>query len=80
MLKGYNIVGDGTPAALIPMLTGKHEQELPNTLKNVNESVQVDKAYPFVWRNFSDVLDYATMYNEDWPNVGEYLIPVMNTV
>ncbi|CAG5127274.1 unnamed protein product [Candidula unifasciata] len=27
--QGYNIMGDGTPAALLPILTGKHEQELP---------------------------------------------------
>jgi hypothetical protein len=28
-LEGYNIVGDGTPAALLPILTGKMEEELP---------------------------------------------------
>jgi hypothetical protein len=25
----FNIVGDGTPAALIPLFTGKTEEELP---------------------------------------------------
>lgn len=74
ILTGYNIVGDGTPAALIPMLTGRHEEELPTTLKNAADSVEVDKAYPFVWQNFSDVLDYATMYNEDWPHVGRTIL------
>ncbi|CAF4432209.1 unnamed protein product, partial [Rotaria magnacalcarata] len=29
VMKGYNIVGDGTPAALLPILTGKTERELP---------------------------------------------------
>ncbi|KAJ8983434.1 hypothetical protein NQ317_005899 [Molorchus minor] len=33
ILKGYNIVGDGTPQALIPILTGKTELELPDTRK-----------------------------------------------
>jgi hypothetical protein len=38
LLKGYNIVGDGTPAALIPIYTGQTEEELPNVLKNIEES------------------------------------------
>lgn len=70
VLKGYNIVGDGTPAALIPILTGRHEEELPNTLKGVKHAVHCDKAYPFVWKNFTERMNYATMYNEDWPKVG----------
>ena len=28
VLKGYNIVGDGTPQNLLPILTGKKETEL----------------------------------------------------
>lgn len=31
ILNGYNIVGDGTPQAFIPMLTAQTEEELPLT-------------------------------------------------
>ena len=71
VLNGYNIVGDGTPAALIPILTGKHEEELPNVLKGVPGSTTVDKAFPFIWKNFKKELQYATLYNEDWPKTGK---------
>ncbi|KOB72244.1 Uncharacterized protein OBRU01_12570, partial [Operophtera brumata] len=33
VMNGYNIVGDGTPAALFPILTGKTELELPDFRK-----------------------------------------------
>ena len=71
VLSGYNIVGDGTPAALIPILTGKHESELPNTLKSAKRGLYVDVAYPFIWKVFEEKLNYATLYNEDWPNSGK---------
>jgi hypothetical protein len=70
VLNGYNIVGDGTPAALIPILTGKHEHELPNANKG---SEFVDRAYPLVWKEFEQRLGYATMFNEDWPLIGKKL-------
>lgn len=31
IIAGYNIVGDGTPQAFIPILTGATEEELPLT-------------------------------------------------
>ena len=43
ILNGYNIVGDGTPAALIPILTSYHEHELPNTIKETSNSNFVDE-------------------------------------
>lgn len=43
ILNGFNIVGDGTPAALIPILTGKHEHELPNTIKKTPNTSFVDQ-------------------------------------
>ncbi len=72
VLNGYNIVGDGTPAAIIPILTSKHEQELPNVLKGTSNASYVDEVYPFVWRDFERELNYATLYNEDWPHVGVF--------
>jgi hypothetical protein len=35
VLNGYNIVGDGTPQALIPIFTGNTELELRKTLKRL---------------------------------------------
>ncbi|CAG5128739.1 unnamed protein product [Candidula unifasciata] len=51
-LEGYNILGDGTPAALFPILTGKLEQELPEARRNVEGAKPVDD-FPWLWRNFS---------------------------
>lgn len=72
VLNGYNIVGDGTPAALIPILTSKMEHELPNTLRNTIDAHYVDKVYPFLWTNFSEQLGYETMFAEDYPSVGTF--------
>jgi hypothetical protein len=75
VLNSYNIVGDGTPAALIPMLTSKHEHELPDTNKYTIDAKFVDEAYPFIWNDFNSVLGYATMFAEDWPSSGTlYLV------
>ena len=68
----YNIVGDGTPAALIPILTSKHENELPNTIRATPNVNYVDEAYPFIWRNFSEYLNYSTLFLEDWPWFGTF--------
>ncbi|CAF0882063.1 unnamed protein product [Brachionus calyciflorus] len=72
ILHRYNIVGDGTPAALIPILTSKHEHELPNTIKNSANFKFVDEAYPFIWNNFKNDLNYTTLFGEDWPHVGTF--------
>ena len=34
ILHGQSILGDGTPACMIPLLTGKTEEELPSALKS----------------------------------------------
>ncbi|XP_034112705.2 uncharacterized protein LOC117573538 isoform X1 [Drosophila albomicans] len=70
VLKGYNIVGDGTPQALIPLLTGYTELELPETRKRVSGSGYVD-AYPMIWKDFAR-LGYVTSFNEDMPNAGTF--------
>ena len=77
VLSSYNIVGDGTPAALIPMLTGHHEHELPNTIKYSSGSSFVDEVYPFIWNEFKNDLDYATYFGEDWPGWFIFLIIVL---
>ncbi|GMR48160.1 hypothetical protein PMAYCL1PPCAC_18355, partial [Pristionchus mayeri] len=71
VLNGYNIVGDGTPQAFIPILTGSTEEELPLTRKRFKTANYVDDAYPFVWKNFSDN-GYITGYGEDAANIGTF--------
>ena len=53
---------------LIPILTGRHEEELPNTIKNSIGSQYVDKAYPFIWKEFKNKFNYSTLFVEDWPS------------
>ena len=67
---GYNIVGDGTPQAFIPILTGKTELELPNTRKRYNDANYVN-VYPFVWNNFSEK-GYVTLFGEDAFKIGMF--------
>ncbi|CAK5091150.1 unnamed protein product [Meloidogyne enterolobii] len=71
VFNGYNIVGDGTPQAFIPILTGFTEEELPLTRKRYSSAHYVDEVYPFVWNNFSDA-GYATMYGEDGHSFGTF--------
>ncbi|CAD5221035.1 unnamed protein product [Bursaphelenchus okinawaensis] len=71
ILDGYNIVGDGTPQAFIPILTGQTEEELPMTRKRVKGAQYVDEVYPFVWKNYSDA-GYVTVYGEDAAAVGTF--------
>lgn len=69
VLEGYNIVGDGTPQALIPILTGKTELELPDTRRRMGSKAVHVNVYPFIWNNFRDN-GYVTAYMEDTPSVG----------
>ena len=48
---GYNIVGDGTPAALLPILTGQTEQELPEARRGREGADTVDR-FPWIWNKF----------------------------
>ncbi|GMT10823.1 hypothetical protein PFISCL1PPCAC_2120, partial [Pristionchus fissidentatus] len=69
VLNGYNIVGDGTPQAFIPILTGATEEELPLTRKRFTNASFVDDVYPFIWKNFSDA-GYVTLFAEDQAHLG----------
>ncbi|CDW61360.1 DUF229 domain containing protein, partial [Trichuris trichiura] len=70
VLEKYNILGDGTTAAIIPLLTGKTELELPVTLKGVEDASYVD-VYPFIWNELKK-LGYATLYGEDGAKIGTF--------
>uniref|UniRef100_A0A8R1E9F4 Uncharacterized protein n=1 Tax=Caenorhabditis japonica TaxID=281687 RepID=A0A8R1E9F4_CAEJA len=64
VLNGYNIVGDGTPQALIPILTAQTEIVLPLARRRFAEAEYLDEIYPMIWNNFSDS-GYVTMFGED---------------
>lgn len=76
-MNAYNIIGDGTPQALIPILTGQTEEELPLTRKRYKDARHVDLVYPFIWkvRVLQELLlsslkefkhaGYVTQYGED---------------
>lgn len=70
VLKGYNIIGDGTPQALIPILTGFTELELPETRKRKFSSTFVN-AYPMIWKKYQKA-GYVTSFNEDQPKIGTF--------
>uniref|UniRef100_A0A7I4YMJ4 DUF229 domain containing protein n=1 Tax=Haemonchus contortus TaxID=6289 RepID=A0A7I4YMJ4_HAECO len=71
VLNGYNIVGDGTPQAFIPILTASTEEELPLTRKRFGNANYVDDVYPFIWNNFSSA-GYVTLYGEDAFAIGTF--------
>ncbi|KAI5713548.1 hypothetical protein M8J76_001109 [Diaphorina citri] len=71
VLEGYNIVGDGTPQALIPMLTGFTELELPDTRRRMGSRAQYCDVYPFIWKDYQ-THGYVTLYGEDTPEFGTY--------
>ena len=72
VLEGYNIVGDGTPAALLPILTGKPEQELPEARRG-HKGNTVD-GHPWIWKDLKR-LGYVTQYAEDRANHGDLQLP-----
>ena len=66
-LSGYNIVGDSTTGALIPMLVGRHESELPDVRRDAHTKEYLD-SYSFIWNIFSGK-GYVTMLAEDQPKM-----------
>jgi len=68
VFSGYNIVGDGTPQALLPLLTGKTETELPEARRGFDNAQTVDE-HPWVWRQLKNV-DYMTQWAEDSAEIG----------
>ncbi|XP_071798043.1 uncharacterized protein [Asterias amurensis] len=70
VFEGYNIVADATKGALIPLLTGKTELELPEVRQGEVNSEYVD-TYPLIWNDFAKN-GYATMFAEDWPGIATF--------
>jgi hypothetical protein len=70
VLEGYNILGDGTPAALLPILTGKLDEELPEARRGHKGAKPVD-GHPWIWNDFKRA-GYVTHYTEDFSRVGTF--------
>lgn len=64
VLEGYNIVGDGTTQALMPILTGLNETEVPEVRRGHRDAVHVDEAAEFIWKRF-ERHGYRTLWAED---------------
>ena len=60
-MEGYNIVGDGTPQALLPMLTGHTEAELPEARRGQDYANHVD-GHPWIWK----VVNFRPIDNNSW--------------
>jgi len=71
LLYGHSILGDGTPACMIPLLTGRLENELPSTLKSDPNGTFVDQAYPFLFNELK-ANNYYSFHMEDWPQVSAF--------
>lgn len=69
-LQGYNIVGDGTPQALLPILTGKTEIELPEARRGFAGAAPVD-GHPWIWKMMKEY-GFVTQYGEDGAGVGTF--------
>lgn len=70
ILKGYNIVGDGTPQALLPILTGKKETELYEARRGFPNARHVDD-FPWIWKEFKNA-GYVTQWAEDMQSIGTF--------
>ncbi|ELT92777.1 hypothetical protein CAPTEDRAFT_140198 [Capitella teleta] len=70
VMEGYNIVGDGTPQALLPILTGHNEMELPEARKGFDNASFVD-GHPWIWKELKDN-GYVTQWGEDGAAFGTF--------
>ncbi|XP_023941521.1 uncharacterized protein LOC112048274 [Bicyclus anynana] len=70
VLNGYNIVGDGTPAALFPILTGQTELELPDVRRKTSNNGTLDASI-FMFDKLKEY-GYRTAYFEDMPAIGTF--------
>ena len=70
ILDGYNIVGDGTPQALLPILTGYAEYELPEARRGRRDAKPVD-GHPWIWKDLKK-LGYSTALFEDHLEAGTW--------
>ena len=72
VFSGYNVLGDGTPQALLPLLTGRTETELPEARRGFEGATTVDD-HPWIWRQLKDA-GYVTQWAEDSAEIGTYVL------
>ena len=70
VLEGYNIVGDGTPQALLPILTGHTEEELPEARWGYPDAKEIDD-HPWIWHELRK-LGYVSQWAEDYISTGAF--------
>lgn len=70
ILEGYNIVGDGTLRALLPILTGKTDRELPESRRGFWGAKTVD-GHPWIWKDLVE-MGYVTQIAEDYSHAGSF--------
>ncbi|XP_013417413.1 uncharacterized protein LOC106178672 [Lingula anatina] len=75
VLEGYNIVGDGTPQALLPILTGHTEWELPEARRGKPNAKQVD-GFPWIWKELKK-LGYVTQFGEDVSSLNTFQLRML---
>jgi hypothetical protein len=75
VLKGYNIVGDGTPQALLPILTGKKETELHEARRGYANASYVDN-FPWIWQKYKKA-GYVTQWAEDMQSIGTFQLRML---
>jgi len=71
VLTGYNMRGDGTAAALMPILTGRKETEIPEVRRGHSGAKPVDDILNFIWKRFENQ-GYVTQWGEDEPHLGTF--------
>lgn len=70
VMNGFNILGDGTQWAELPMLTGQFPTELPEARKKIADAATCD-VWPLLFKNFS-AAGYITSYQEEPDPVFNY--------
>lgn len=64
----FQITGDGTPQALLPILTGQTEVELPEARRGKPNAKNID-GHPWIFKDFQKI-GYATQYAEEDTKTG----------
>lgn len=62
-MQSFNIVGDGTPWAIVPLTTGRFEYELPEARKRFKNSSFLDN-WPLIFRDFKKA-GYGSVFAEE---------------
>ncbi|XP_045457256.1 uncharacterized protein LOC123667392 [Melitaea cinxia] len=70
VLTGYNIVGDGTPDALFPILSGRTELQHPYARQRFSKHIYLDPDL-FIFHTAKQD-GYQTAYYEDMPWIGSF--------